>query len=694
MANTVKGMCNYCGVGCSLQFVVGDDGSVVRVSGNPTYAVNRGKLCPKGFKIMDPINAEDRGLTPLVRQSDGTMKETGWDGALDRMCRSIKEIQNKYGKKSVAFISTGQLFTEECALLGLLRGIMGIDGDGNTRQCMASAVVGYKQAFGFDAPPLSYQDIEESDCVILIGSNTPVSHPIVWERYKNNKNDHDLVVIDPRKNPVTEKATLYLPVKPKRDLILLYTLANALIQSGKAIDRKFIAEHSTGFEQFRDFVKDFKRQDIEEKTGIDIESFDRLVKIFETRKKISFWWCLGVNQSHQGTRTIQAIINLTMMTGNIGRAGTGPNSLTGQTNAMGSRLYSNTTCLYGGRDYANPEHRKQVSAILGISDDMIPDSPSKPYDRIIDRVESGEVKALWIVCTNPLHSWINSNRINSLISKLDLFVVQDLYPDTVTAKRADIFLPAAGIGEKEGFLINSERRLGYSPAVKKAPGLALADYQIFQKIAEHWGVDSSVLAKWKTPENAFDLIKTMSVGMPCDISGIENRQFLMEHDGIQWPFPKGTPLGQNQRRLFEDGKFYTADGKAKFLFAEWTRPKQEPDNEYPLYLLTGRGSQVQFQTMTRTGRSKRLREVYPDRSYIEVNAHDAGLYDLTDDMEVRVVSRQGEHLARVKITDTVSKGYIFSPMHFLGTNNLVADDFDEFSREPSYKTGAVRLERV
>lgn len=694
MAKTVKGMCNYCGVGCSLQFIIEDDGSVKKVKGNPTYSVNAGQLCPKGFKIMDPINAADRGTTPLIRDPGGSERAVDWDEALGTMCRRIKEIQGKHGRKSAAFISTGQLFTEEFALLGLLRGVMGIDGDGNTRQCMASAVMGYKQSLGFDSPPFTYQDIAESDCVILIGSNTYVGHPIVWERYKSNKNDHDLIVIDPRRTPVAEKATLHLPVKPKRDLVLLYTLANTLIENGKAIDAEFIKNHTNGFDDFRQFVSSFPRDEVEERTGVPLESFDELVDKIETRKKVSIWWCQGVNQSHQGTRTVQAIINISLMTGNIGRLGTGPNSLTGQTNAMGSRMYSNTTCLYAGRDYMNPNHRKQVADILDISDDMIPDSASKPYDKIIDSVDKGEIKALWIVCTNPLHSWINSNRINSLFPKLELLVVQDLFPDTVTSSKAHIYLPAAGISEKEGTLINSERRVGYSPKVKDAPGQALSDYQIFYKIAEHWGVEASVLAKWATPKDTFGLLKVMSAGMPCDMSGIDDFEFIMAHDGIQWPYPKGSQFGENDRRLFEDKKFFTPDGRAKFLFAEWTPPKQEPDEEYPLYLLTGRGSQAQFHTMTRTGRSAQLNKVYPNRAYIEVNAEDAREYGFADDTLVRIVSRQGEHQARIQISDAVKKGSIFSPMHFMGTNNLVPEDFCEISREPSFKTGAVRLEKV
>ncbi len=694
MAKSAKGMCNYCGVGCSVQFIVEDDGSVTKVKANPAYAVNRNKLCPKGFKLLDPINAGDRGTTPILRSADSSKKGAGWDEALSVMCRRIKDIQARHGKKSVAFISTGQLFTEEFALLGLLRGIMGIDGDGNTRQCMASAVMGYKLALGFDSPPFTYHDIEHSDCVILIGSNMYVSHPIVWERFKTNNNNPELIVIDPRRTPVAEKANLHLRVKPKRDLALLYTLANTLIKNDKAIDRKYIKNHTNGFEEFKQYVSTFSRDQVEERTDVPCEEFDKLVTSIENHRKVSFWWCQGVNQSHQGTRTVQAIINISLMTGNIGRLGTGPNSLTGQTNAMGSRMYSNTTCLYAGRDYKNPAHREQVANILGISDDIIPDSPSKPYDKIIDSVDRDEIKALWIICTNPLHSRINVNRINSLFPGLELLVVQDLFPDTATAKHADIFLPAAGIGEKEGTLIKSERRIGYSPGVKKAPGQALPDYQIFYKIAEHWGVSSDVLAKWKTPADAFELLKKMSAGMPCDMTGIENFSFIMSHDGVQWPYPAGSVFGENNRRLFEDGRFYTANGRANFLFTDWTVPKQEPDEEYPLYLLTGRGSQVQFHTMTRTGRSAMLRKEYPNRAYIEVSAADADKYGFDDDEVVKIVSRQGEHMAHIKISDVPSKGYIFSPMNFLGTNNLVPEDFDDISKEPSYKAGAVRLEKM
>ena len=444
------------------------------------------------------------------------------------------------------------------ALLGALAkfGMGIVHGDGNTRQCMATAVVAYKQAFGFDAPPYTYQDLEESDCIVLVGSNVCIAHPILWERVMRNRNEPEIIVVDPRRTETAMAASLHLPVRPKTDLVLLYGLANLLIQNGW-IDRPFIEAHTSGFDEFAVFVRQFDVDRVAGETGLSAASIrDTAARIHE-RSRVSFWWTMGVNQSHQGVKTAQAIINLALMTGNIGRPGTGANSITGQCNAMGSRLFSNTTNLLGGHDFANPDHRAKVARVLEIPEERIPTRPSWAYDQILDGIQAGKIRGLWVIGTNPAHSWINQGRFRDILDRLDFLVVQDMYHSTETAQLADLLLPAAGWGEKEGTFINSERRVGLIKKVRRAPGQALADFHIFKLVAHYYGCDSMFTA-WESPEAIFQILKKLSAGTPCDITGIADYRMLDQARGIQWPYPAQGADVAPQRRLFADGRFYHA----------------------------------------------------------------------------------------------------------------------------------------
>ena len=340
------------------------------------------------------------------------------------------------------------------------------------------------------------------------------------------------------------------------------------------------------------------------------------------------------------TKRALLIIALALMTGNIGRPGTGANSITGQCNAMGSRAFSNTTNLFGGRDFTNEAHRADVASVLGIDAAHIPTEPSLAYDQIIEAILAGKIRGLWVIATNPAHSWINQSHLRDVFKRLDCLVVQDMYHDTETAELADIMLPAAGWGEKEGTFINSERRIGLVKRVCRAPGEALADFHIFQLIAQAWGV-GDMFREWSSPEAVFQLIKKLSRGRPCDITGIEDYAMLDREGGIQWPLPEGRALAERERRLFTDGRFFTEDARAKFFFAE-PRPLPEPTtNAYPLLLLTGRGSSSQWHTQTRTKRSEVLNKLSPKELYVEVSARDARELGIRPDEAVNVVSQRG-----------------------------------------------------
>jgi assimilatory nitrate reductase catalytic subunit len=389
-------------------------------------------------------------------------------------------------------------------------------------------------------------------------------------------------------------------------------------------------------------------------------------------------------------RTAQAIINLALMTGNIGRPGTGPNSITGQCNAMGSRLFSNTTNLLGGHQFENPAHREKVANALGIDVQSIPDRDSLAYDQIMDGILRGQIKGLWIVATNTAHSWISQNDARHILEKLDFLVVQDMYSSTDTAKLAHLILPAAGWGEKDGTFINSERRIGLLKQVMRAPGQALSDFRIFQLVAEAWGV-AEMFAGFDTPENVFKLLQECSRDTPCDITGIDGYAQLEQEGGMQWPVPTGSESLATERRLFEDGKFFTKSGRACFVF-DAPRPMPEMVSaSYPLLLLTGRGSSSQWHTQTRTGKSAVLRRLAPRDAYVEISPADARARGIAMFDDVRVVSRRASIAARAFVTNSVRPGELFMPMHYPAVNKLTFAAFDPYSRQPSYKACAVNV---
>jgi predicted molibdopterin-dependent oxidoreductase YjgC len=382
----------------------------------------------------------------------------------------------------------------------------------------------------------------------------------------------------------------------------------------------------------------------------------------------------------------------TLMTGNIGRPGTGANSITGQCNAMGSRLFSNTTNLLGGRDFKNAAHRTDVAGILGLDPARIPDRDSWVYDQILEGVLRGSIRGLWVICTNTAHSWINQDYAVDVLKRLDFLVVQDMYHTTETARCAHLVLPAAGWGEKEGTFINSERRIGAFKKVAEAPGEARSDFAIFRSIARYWGC-RDMFAAWDSPAAVFQILKRLSRGQPCDFSGIADERMLEERGGIQWP-ARGPADAGTERRLFEDGIFYHPDGKARFIF-EPPRPLTEPPNErFPLHLLTGRGNVAQWHTQTRTAKSAVLRSLSPKHLVAEVNPADAQRFGINPNDWIEIESPRGQVRARAFVTPTIAPGQIFLPMHDAATNRLTDAVFDPYSRQPAYKNCSVRIRRA
>jgi assimilatory nitrate reductase catalytic subunit len=707
-------ICGFCATGCGLTAHL-LDGEAVNLSPDPAFPVNLGMACPKGWEALAPLDAPDRATTPWLRNPvTGEMEPVPWSRALGAFVSRMKSVQQKWGPHAIAFLSTGQICTEEMALLGALFkfGMGGLHCDSNTRQCMATAHVAYKQSLGFDAPPYTYADFEESDCLVFVGSNPAVAHPILWQRVLRNRRQPEILVLDPRRTETAMAATLHVPLAPKSDLTLLYGLAAALIQRG-AVDRSFIEAHTRGFPEFEAFVREFTPERVCAEARISGELFETLVTRIATRARVSYWWTMGVNQGHESTRTAQAIINLALMTGQIGRPGTGANSITGQCNAMGSRLFSNVTNLFGGRDFGNPADRAEVESLLRLPTGTVPTENSWAYDRIVDGIESGAIRGLWVIATNSSHSWIQQRRFNELLGRLEFLVVQDLYTTTETAQRADLLLPAAGWAEKEGTFINSERRLGLVKRIRRAPGQALSDFHIFRLVAEAWGC-ADLLQEWRTPEAVFELLKRLSRGRPCDITGIDGYRAIDALGGIQWPFSQAmraavldsasdalletlseTRVAEiRERRLFADGRFHTPDGRAVFHYSP-PQPVPEPtDDQYPWVLLTGRGTSSQWHTNTRTSKSAVLRQLYPENCYVEIHPEDAVRIGLISGGRVLVRSRRAELVADACITPVVQPGQVFIPMHYRELNPLVLSVVDPHSRQPSYKFCAVALEAL
>ncbi len=696
-ASTVSSVCGYCATGCQLKIHLDAEGRAINLSPQSGYPVNLGMACPKGWQALDPLDAPDRATTPLLRDASGVLSPVDWSTAISTFVSKLKSIQAAHGRESAAFLSTGQIPFEEMALLGCMWkfGMGFLHGDANTRQCMATAVSAYKQSFGFDAPPATYADFEESDVIVLVGSNLCIAHPILWQRVMRNKRQPEIIVIDPRATETAQAATQHIALKPKGDLALFYALAHCIIRDGR-VDAQSIG-NTTGFDDFAEFVREQTPSRAAERTGMSVEEIESLARrVSEPGKRVSWWWTMGINQSYEGVRAAQAMINLALITGNIGKPGTGANSITGQCNAMGSRLFSNTTSMVGGHDFADPAHREKVASRLGIALENIPSDPTLAYDQIFDAVDAGKIKALWIVATNPFHSWIDHARLKRLREKLEFLVVQDMYHSTESALTADLVLPAAGWGEKTGCFINSERRIGTTKAVRKAPGLALSDFRIFRLVAHAWGCGET-FAEWTDPEATFRILRDLSKDRPCDITGIRGYQHLDEMGGIQWPWPAAisnleSPI-PSERRLFEDGKFFTPDGKAKLLFTASTDLPEPTDASFPFTLLTGRGTSSQWHTQSRTAKSDILRKMSPAGAYVEIHPEDAAALGVRENDLITIQSRRGEITVSVYCAPTMRRGEVFLPMHHPEVNRLTHPSFDPHSRQPSYKACAVALTR-
>jgi assimilatory nitrate reductase catalytic subunit len=681
--------CGYCSVGCGM-FVGVKEGRAVSVRGNPDHPVNLGKLCPKGLSEHYTLEASDRAGTPLLRKN-GKLVPVDWCEALDTLVEKFRATQERYGPDSLGVISTGQLVTEEFYTLGKLvqLGLGTKNYDGNTTLCMASAVSGYKRSFGSDGPPGAYEDFRKADVIFLIGANIADNHPILCQHLEANPRT-TLIVADPRVTKTAMMADLFLPLKPRSDIALLNGIIHVLIQTGQ-IDCEFIANHTQGFPELAKFVEKYTPEYVAEITGLNQDLILKTASLYGNAQAAFIGWTMGVNHSTQGAETVNAINNLALITGNIGRAGASPFSITGQCNAMGTREAGFTSSLPGYRKFESMKDREELASLWGVSADRIPASRGLAYPDIIEAAVSKKIRALWIIATNPIVSFPNLDVLKQGLETLDFLVVQDGFHPTPTTELAHLVLPAAIWGEKEGTYTNSERRVSKVNRAVEPPGNAKSDFEIFLAIADRLGCRDELFPGWANPRDAFEEWKRLSKGRLCDYSGL-TYELIEQHNGIQWPFPEGTSEVRTTR-LYGDGLFSTEDRKAKLFCVDWTPFPEQPNQQFPFVLNTGRTVE-HWHTRTKTGRVPILERMSPS-AWLEMNTRDAQALRLKPHDRVDVISRRGRvRNVELRVTEIVASGQVFMPFHFAesNANQVTQSAFDPISREPNYKQCAVSVE--
>jgi assimilatory nitrate reductase catalytic subunit len=684
--------CGYCSVGCGM-FIGVTDSRPVTVRGNPDHPVNRGLLCPKGLSEHYTIAADNRARYPLVKRG-GSFERIGWPAALDAMTTAFRNVQAEHGPDAVGVISTGQLVTEEFYTLGKLvrLGLGTTSYDGNTTLCMSTAVSGYKRSFGSDGPPGAYEDLERADVILLIGANIADNHPILCRRLESNVRT-TLIVVDPRVTKTAAMADLHLPIRPRADLALLNGLIHIVIERD-LVDRDYVDRHTSGFDALCESVRSYTPEYVSELTGLDIDLLYRTAVLYATAEAAFIGWTMGVNHSSKGTETVNAINNLALITGNIGRAGAAPFSITGQCNAMGTREAGGTSCLPGYRRFESATDREEMAAIWNVPVGRIPAVRGLAYPDIIEAALGRRIRALWIIGTNPIVSFPNFGVLKQALDDLDFLVVQDGFHPTPTSDLADLVLPAAIWGEKEGTYTNSERRVSKVNRAVDPPGEARADFDIFLDLADALGVRAELFPGWSSPGDAFDEWRRVSAGRLCDYSGM-TYDAIEEHGGIQWPFPAGSVDPARPRRLYTDGWFQTDDGRARLIPVSWEPFPEQPSSGYPLILNTGRTVE-HWHTRTKTGKVPILEHLSP-HAWVEMNPRDARALKLKPQDRVDVVSRRGRvRDIELRLTETIAPGQVFVPFHYAEANaNLMTQSaFDPISREPNYKQSAVRVERT
>lgn len=690
--------CCYCGVGCGID-VHKDKKGRITVQGSPDYPVNRGMLCSKGMNLHHTVNdRSDRLLYPQMRPNRNMpLQRTTWETALERAAAVLKSLVTRYGKDSIGFYISGQCLTEEYYVINkLVRGFIGTNNiDSNSRLCMSTAVAAHKMALGEDSVPLSYDDIELADCFFVTGANPAWCHPILWRRLEAHKAAHPgtkIIVADPRRTDSCAIADLHLPLNPGTDSTLHYAIGRLLIENGD-YRPDFIRSHTENFLDYRSRV--FERTIAEAAAICGLEQSDiRLAAtwIGTAKAHISFW-TMGLNQSATGVTKVLSLIDLHLLTGQIGRPGAGPFSLTGQPNAMGGRETGGlANLLPAHRDLSNPAHRRTVQEFWGSG--PIADKPGLTATEMFEALGQGRLKAIWIIGTNPLVSLPDIRIAEAALKKAKFVVVQEVSNLPETLAYADLILPAAAWTEKQGTMTNSERRISLLDKIVDPPGEALPDATIICRLAQKMGFPGF---DYNSPADIYREHALLTAGTTIDISGLDYG-ILKKKRSVQWPYPAGSK-DNGTARLFTDRQFPTSSGKAIFHAPPDDLHSELPNPDYPLILTTGR-IRDQWHTMTKTGKVGKLRQHIP-QSTLQMHPDDALRRGVADGDIVLVSSRRGEVRVPVQLTDNIKKGTVFLPMHWgkiqgndlNRVNNVTNNLVDVISKEPDFKFCAINVEK-
>ncbi len=708
--------CNYCSTGCAIELGLNEAGKIVTSRGHAGADVNRGKLCIKGLLEHELFDSPGRGTQPLMREKAHLpFQPANWDAALDKTAAKIKEIQEKYGRDSFAVVSTGQLLTEEFYTLGkLVRGQIGTNNyDGNTTLCMASAVSGYKRSFGSDGPPGCYEDFEHTHCLMAFGSNLPEQHPVIYWRLKEamEKRKFPLIVVDPRVTMLAQFADIHLPITPGTDTVLINAMMFVIFKEGLE-DKEYIAKYTNGIDELRALVADYDPKTAQHICGIDEDRIRTVARIYAKAPRAMSIWTMGINQSTHGSDGVVNINNLNLVTGNIGVPGGTSLSITGQCNAMGTREWSSCSGLPGYRALEKEKDRKHIADFWGIDESFFPPARGLAQTDIFPAIETGEIKGLWLVATNPMTSMPNQPRIRKAMENLEFLVVQDVYEDVETNQYAHVFLPAAVWAEKEGCHTNTERRVSLTRNALPAYADSKPDFWIFNEMSKRFQ-DRNQIHFPATPEGAFEEMKVLSkgVGRTLDISGMSYDRIEAAR-GIQWPYSEEQarldeaevgqvkPFDMSKRqdflgnpRLYTEGVFQTYDGRASLIPVRFVNNNECPDTEYPFWLNSGRVVE-HFHTRTRTGKIGNCNKFSPT-PYMEMNPDAAEELGVEHQSYVRLVSRRGDAVVMVQLTHRVGRDMVFIPFHFHDcVNRLTLGLLDPYSRQPAFKQNAVRVEKV
>ncbi|MDP2751336.1 MAG: molybdopterin-dependent oxidoreductase [Rhodocyclaceae bacterium] len=704
--NETRSVCCYCGVGCGV-IIQSINGRIIGVRGDPDHPANFGKLCSKGNTLHLAAVQTGRATVPMLRTSRAVLPApTSWDNALDVAAERFAAIIREHGPDAVAFYVSGQLLTEDYYLFNkLARALVGTNNiDSNSRLCMSSAVAAYKATLGSDAVPCSYEDIDLTDMMLIAGANTAFAHPVLFRRIEAAREKNrslKLIVVDPRRTDTAASADLHLAIAPGSDTLLYSAMLHVLLWENR-IDNRFIADHTNGFNELRAQLAELTPGAVAAACGLGERGADEIITAahwFGQAKAPLSLWCQGLNQSIHGTSNGAALIHLHLATGKIGKPGMGPFSLTGQPNAMGGRETGTmANLLPGHRNLASAADRAELAQLWGIS--TLPETPGKTAIELFNALKEGSIKAVWIACTNPAQSLPDLTQVREALIKAEFVVVQDAWADTETAAFADLLLPAATWGEKEGTVTNSERRISRMCAAIPPPGEALADWCIARDFALALGekIGAGETAKRLFAFNSStdvyaEYVKT-TVGRDLDIGGLSHA-VLDERGPTQWPFPLGATIGKD--RLYADHYFANAEGKAKFITIDTRLTAEAIDARYPFHLITGR-LRDQWHGMSRTGRIPRLYAHEP-KPFLQINSDDLQRRGWQEGQLMRVKSRRGEIVLPLAASEEVRPGQVFFPIHWgrcslshEGVNALTLPAFDPISKQPELKHTAIRLE--